>query len=177
MSYEYLIKQYANYIKSNIELVHCKVKELVDSLKAKEKEIRECNKPFIKVLKDDRLYFIYYGIPTGDQLWTFLNALVRISNNIVHLNEMEKKEAMGLNGIIKVYVNAECSRCSAALDTLYQVTLLNDKVKLEVIDVSFYEELMRGFNLEELPVIEVNEKIKVKGSGYSTALLLKSLRS
>ncbi|MCY0860693.1 MAG: glutaredoxin [Sulfolobaceae archaeon] len=172
MSYDYLLKQYSNYIKPNLEVVTCKSDKIFEKLNLKVEIEESCEKPYIKVLKNNRLYFTYYGIPSSYQLWSFMNALVRISNDLVHLSGPEREIASKLKGTIRVHVTPECSRCSAALDVLYQVAIINDQVKLEVIDDG---EKVR--DPEELPIIEVDGKVKVKGSGYSPILLLKSLGS
>ncbi len=172
MSYDYLLKQYSNYIKPNLEIVTCKSEKLFERMDIKVKVEEGCEKPYIKVLKNNRLYFTYYGIPSSYQLWSFMNALVRISNDLVHLNDSEREIASKLKGTIRVHVAPECSRCSAALEVLYQVAIINDQVRLEVID-----DEGKTRDPEELPIIEVDGKVKVKGSGYSPILLLKSLGS
>ncbi|EZQ07027.1 MULTISPECIES: thioredoxin family protein [Acidianus] len=175
MSYDYIIKQYLQVI-SNISIVQCKANEITDQLKEKIEieNIDSCNKPFIKVNKGKRTYFTYYGVPTMNELWPFLNALARISQEITQLDEKERELATQISGNIKLFVTPDCTKCPITAELLYQLPLINDKVVLEIIDVETYLELREKFRVMSVPKIVLDDKKELPG-GFPPHILLKML--
>lgn len=175
MSYDYVISQYINYIRG-LTIEGCKSDEILDYFKDKLNIISKegCDKPYIKVLKNKRLYFTYYGIPTENEFWPFLNALVRVSNDTIHLDEKEKELASKIAGNIKLFVTPDCTKCPIAAELLYQLPILNNNINLEIIDVTTYEDLGKKYRVLNVPKIVLNEKVEVPGS-FTPIIILKML--
>lgn len=174
MSYDEIIKQYSRSI-FGLTIEQCKqLDELLNNLSNNNSIITlDCYKPFIKVKKGDRTFFTYYGIPVINELWPFLNALARISNNVISLDEEEKKLALQLSGNLKLFVTPECTKCPIAAELLYQVVIVNNKLDLEVIDIGEYTEYMDKYRVLSTPKIIFNEK-EFPGS-FPPHILLKML--
>ncbi|MEM0092278.1 MAG: thioredoxin family protein [Saccharolobus sp.] len=176
MSYDQIIKQYLSAIKPNIKIIECKGDELLNQFKEflDVDELKECEKPLVKVKKDDRIYFTYYGIPVANELWPFLNALVRISNNVVNLDEKEMELAKLINGNIKLFVTPDCTKCPITAEFLYQVSQINHNVSLEVYDVTEYEDVKEKYRVLNVPKIVFNDKVEIPG-GFPTTMILKMM--
>ncbi|BBG23501.1 thioredoxin family protein [Sulfuracidifex tepidarius] len=178
MSYDPIVEQYLKAIKPNLSLTHCKAGDVLEPLNsvAEIKETEECDKPFIKVKRkdEDREIFTYMGVPMINEFWPFLNALVRTSNGLIHLEEKEREIASNLAGDVKLFVTPDCTKCPVAAELLYQVAIMNDKVKLEVIDSSVYDELAKKFRVMSVPKVVVNDKAEVPG-GFPPDILLKMI--
>ncbi|ARM76660.1 thioredoxin family protein [Acidianus manzaensis] len=174
MSYDYIIKQYSKSI-FGLSIEQCKQSEdIINNLSENNSIINaNCGKPFIKVKKGDRTFFTYYGIPAVNELWPFLNALTRISNNVINLDEEEKNLATQISGNLKLFVTPECTKCPIAAELLYQVSILNDKVNLEIIDIEEYNEYVDKYRVLSTPKIILNEK-EFPG-GFPPHILLKML--
>ncbi|AWR98330.1 glutaredoxin [Acidianus sulfidivorans JP7] len=174
MSYDYIIKQYSKSI-FGLSIEQCKQpEEIINNLSANNSIITSsCTKPFVKIKKGDRVFFTYYGIPAVNELWPFLNALARISNNVINLDEEEKKLAGQIAGNLKLFVTPDCTKCPIAAELLYQVSILNDKINLEIIDIDEYNEFIDKYRVLSTPKIIFNEK-EFPG-GFPPHILLKML--
>ena len=175
MSYDPIISQYSKFIKG-LTIEQCKADEVVDKLTEGNNIIEKdsCDKPYIKVLKNNRLFFTYYGIPTANELWPFLNSLIRVANNAVQLDEKEKAEAVKIRGNIKLFVTPDCTKCPIAAELLYQIPIVNESVSLEIIDVTEYEELGKKYRVLNVPKIVLNENVEIPG-GFPPHIILKML--
>ena len=175
MSYDNIIFQYAKFIKG-LTIEHCKNEELIQKLSDGNNVIEKegCDKPYVKVIKDDRVYFTYYGIPAVNELWPFLNSLLRISKGVVQLDEKEKEQAVKIKGNIKLFVTPDCTKCPIAAELLYQIPIVNSNVSLEIIDVTEYEEMGKKYRVLNVPKIVLNEAVEIPG-GFPPNIILKML--
>ncbi|MBW9140479.1 MAG: thioredoxin family protein [Candidatus Aramenus sp.] len=175
MSYDPVIRQYLNAI-NGITIEFCNAEDFVVSLKKEgvTLEAINCEKPTIRVRRGNRVYFTYRGIPQMNELWPFLNALVRVSNNVVHLDEKEMEMAKVIRGNVKLFVTPDCTKCPLAAELLYQLPIVNDNVDLEVIDVNDYPDLAKKFRVMSVPKIVLNEKAEIPGS-FPPHILLKMM--
>ncbi|AAY79756.1 thioredoxin family protein [Sulfolobus acidocaldarius] len=176
MSYDNIIREYTRAIKSNITIYYCDGEELINYLKdvVVTKQLEECQKPLIKVQKDNRTYFTYYGIPTANELWPFLNALARISNDIVQLDQKEIELAKGIRGNIKLFVTPDCTKCPITAEFLYQLVQINPDVTLEIFDVTEYEYEKEKYRVLSVPKIVFNERTEIPG-GFPSTIILKMM--
>ncbi|QKQ99223.1 glutaredoxin [Metallosphaera tengchongensis] len=176
MSYDYIIKQYIKMIK-DVKVRHCKATEFLSQLQGASIQIEEdnnCNNPELHVYAAGRKYFSYYGIPAVNELWPFLNALVRASTGVVQLDQQELEMAKKIRGNIKLFVTQDCTKCPIAAELLYQVALVNQNVTLEVIDSEMYDSLAKQFHVMNVPKIVLNEKTEIPG-GFPPNIVLKML--
>jgi alkyl hydroperoxide reductase subunit AhpF len=175
MSYEQIIKQYLTAI-HEITLEYCNADDFISFFLGSSIELKkiECKKPLIVVRKNGRIFFSYYGIPEINELWPFLNALVRISNNKVQLDSSEREIAATISGNIKLFVTPDCTKCPIAAELLYQLPIINEKINLEIIDITTYAELGEKYRVLSVPKIILNDKIELPGS-FPPNILLKML--
>jgi len=178
LSYDPIVEQYLKAIKPNLELIHCKAGDVLEAFErvVEVREVEECQKPFVEVKRkgEDEKLFSYLGVPMINEFWPFLNALVRASNNLIHLEEKEKEMAEKLTGDIKLFVSPDCTKCPVAAELLYQVALANRKVKLQIIDSTVYNDLADKFRVMSVPKIIVNDKTEVPG-GFPPDMILKMI--
>lgn len=174
MNYDNVIKQYSKAI-HGLTIEHCRQpEELINNLFGSNTLISlNCDKPLIRVKKGQRTLFTYYGVPAVNELWPFLNALIRASNGIINLDQEEKNLAIKISGNIKLFVTPQCTKCPIAAELLYQVAILNNKVDLEIIDVEEYEEYIEKYRVLSTPKIVFNGK-EFPG-GFPPQILLKML--
>ncbi|EHP68246.1 hypothetical protein MetMK1DRAFT_00026690 [Metallosphaera yellowstonensis MK1] len=176
MSYDYVIRQYLKAIK-DITLRHCKASDFVEFFRSESIRIEDegnCQKPEIHVYLSDGKYFSYYGIPSMNELWPFLNALVRGSTGAIQLDSEELQLAKKVKGDIKLFVTPECTKCPITAELLYQVALVNRNVKLEVVDSELYDDLSKKYRVMNVPKIILNEKVEIPG-GFPPHIVLKML--
>jgi len=175
MSYDCAVSQYINYI-HDLTIESCKGNEILDYFKDRLNIVskEDCDKPYIKVYKGNRLYFTYYGTPSVNEFLPFLNALVRISNNTIQLDDKEKELASKINGNVKLFVTPGCAKCPIAAELLYQLPIYNEKINLEIVDVEAYEDLGKKYRVLNVPKIILNEKVEVPGT-FPLTIILKML--
>ncbi|BCS94043.1 hypothetical protein L3N51_00385 [Metallosphaera sp. J1] len=176
MSYDSIVKQYVKVLR-NLKISHCKASELISQLSGASIEVEEsegCERPQIQVWSNGRRHFSYLGIPSMNELWPFLNALVRISTNTVQLDQQELDMAKMVRGNVKLFVTPDCTKCPIAAELLYQVALVNQNVELEIIDSEVYDDLAKKYHVMSVPKIVLNDKTEIPG-GFPPNIVLKML--
>ena len=176
MSYDSIVKQYLKVIK-DLKINHCKASELISQLSGANIQVEEnegCENPQIHVWSNGRKHFSYLGIPAVNELWPFLNALLRISTNTVQLDPQELDMAKMVRGNVKLFVTPDCTKCPIAAELLYQVALVNQNVELEIIDSETYDDLAKKYHVLSVPKIVLNEKTEIPG-GFPPNIVLKML--
>ncbi|AOL15537.1 glutaredoxin [Sulfolobus sp. A20] len=176
MSYDYIIKQYSSAIKPNVKILQCKGDDLFDNMKSflNIEKLNNCEKPVVKVVKDSRTIFTYHGLPIVNELWPFLNALVRLSNDVIHLEEKELELAKQIRGNLKLFVTPDCTKCPITAEFLYQVAQVNENINLEIYDVTEYEDVKEKYRVLSVPKIIYNDKVEIPGT-FPTLMILKMI--
>lgn len=172
MSYDAVFRSYAKYI-SQLEVKACGDNQLIQVLRGLGVQIvdeESCEKPTVEVYKNGRRHFKFVGSIDADTTWAILNLLVRISNGVVHLSPQEMDLVRDLDSAIRLYVDVGCVKCLELIDLLGQITLVNERTELEVLDLRSVPGEAERDKVVEAPKV-VYKGRKVDGNLPSMAVL------
>ena len=114
------------------------------------------NKPNIRFL----------GIPSGYEFSAFLEDIIHVSRNEVHLDLATAKKIAKINKNIniKVFVTPTCPYCPQAVHTAHMFAFVNPKIKSEMVEALEYRELATKHNVMAVPKVVINDKVEFEGA-------------
>ncbi len=107
-----------------------------------------------------------YGIPTGYELQTLIQAITNVSKGKTDLSEKTKGilADVKMPVHIQVFVTLTCPHCPEAAAIAHKLAIESDKVRADVIDSSEFPDLSMKYNVMGVPKIVINEKIEFMGA-------------
>lgn len=120
-----------------------------------------------------------YGMPTGYEFPTLLNAinLVSTANSELSNETKEKLTILSKPVHIQVFVTLTCPYCSSAVVTAHQMALENDNVKADMVNAQEFPQLAQKYNVFSVPKIVINETAQFEGSLPENAFVQKIVES
>jgi glutaredoxin-like protein len=108
----------------------------------------------------------FYGIPTGYEFATFLEAILRVSAGDSGLPDNLKKH---LEEIVKpvhilVFVTPTCPYCTRAAFTAIQMALENTNITSDIIEVTEFPQLGQKYGVMGVPKVVINEDHRFEGA-------------
>lgn len=116
-----------------------------------------------------------YGMPTGYEFLTLLNAIKMVSTANSELsNETKEKLTTLLKPVhIQVFVTLTCPYCSSAVVTAHRMALENDNVEADMVNAQDFPQLTQKYNVFAVPKIVINETTQFEGSLPENAFVQK----
>lgn len=120
-----------------------------------------------------------YGMPTGYEFPTLLNAIKMVSTANSELSNETKEKLTTLSKPvhIQVFVTLTCPYCSSAVVTAHQMALENDNVKADMVNAQEFPQLAQKYNVFSVPKIVINETTQFEGSLPENAFVQKIVES
>lgn len=133
--------------------------------------------PGIKIAKEDgspeqapqimigkRLH--YQTVPAGHELQPFIEALIAFSSNSSNTAEPIqpplKKEK--LPAVLTLFIAPQCTYCPAVVRQLIPLPLLDDEIKLTIIDGALFPEIAEPYKIQAVPTLLIDEQFRWTGS-------------
>jgi glutaredoxin-like protein len=117
--------------------------------------------PATVIATDDKDYGIkLYGIPTGYEFSTLLQAVKMISTETVEVPEDMVTQIKKIDKPVhlQVYVTPTCPHCPRAVAAAHIFAYLNDNIKAEMVEASEFPDLSTKYGVRGVPQIIINEK-------------------
>lgn len=131
--------------------------------------------PAIAVLgADDRDYGIrFYGIPSGYEFMSLLEALKLVSNAEHQLSEETLSYLDALEGDLhlQVFVTPTCPYCPRAVTLAHQLAFASEKVHADMIEANEFPHLSMRYNVMGVPRTVINEDTFIEGAAPEEMLL------
>jgi len=120
-----------------------------------------------------------YGMPTGYEFPTLLNAIKMVSASNSELSNETKEKLITLSKPvhIQVFVTLTCPYCSSAVVTAHRMALENDNVTADMVNAQEFPQLAQKYNVFSVPKIVINETTQFEGSLPENTFLEKVLES
>lgn len=120
-----------------------------------------------------------YGMPTGYEFPTLLNAIKMVStvNSELSNETKEKLTILSKPVHIQVFVTLTCPYCSSAVVTAHRIALENDNVKADMVNAQEFPQLTQKYNVFSVPKIVINETTQFEGSLPENAFVQKIVES
>lgn len=109
---------------------------------------------------------LFYGIPAGEEFPVFLEDLIHISNEEIHLPRDAKEIIEKINKKIDIYVfvTPTCPYCPIASHSAHMFAMINKNIRGIVIEATEFFELSGEFNVYAVPKIVILSDGKVLDS-------------
>jgi len=117
--------------------------------------------PHIEVIKNLQ----YFAVPAGHELDPFLEALAFKADNFTLLPKVIKDKIGGVDKSIslRLYISQNCAHCPRSVRDLIRLTIENELVNLEIIDVTLFRELAQMEDIQCLPTVLFGDEFRWSG--------------
>jgi len=108
----------------------------------------------------------YQAIPAGHELQPFLEMLIAFGSDSVNSAESAqtflKKEI--LPATLTLFIAPQCTFCPAVVRQLSPLPLLDDKIRLTIIDGTLFPEIAEPHKIQAVPTLLLDEQFRWTGS-------------
>ena len=108
-------------------------------------------------------------------MWVLVNYLVDLSNARYIMDNDARVAVMAIGEPvdIDVFVMANCDYSPPQVRWAYELAALNDKIKVRIIDVTFFPELATKYDISATPMTNINNRLRIRGAAQPDELLRK----
>lgn len=107
----------------------------------------------------------FYGIPSGMEFPSFIEAIVRISRGETDLSRSLEEEIKGIDKYIniQVFVTPSCPYCPKMVSSSYLFAMLNENIDSEAWEVIEFPFISEKYNVSAVPKIVINNIVSWEG--------------
>lgn len=118
----------------------------------------------------------FLGVPLGYEFSSLLEDILHASTGEFDLPKSIVREVSGINFDvdIKVFVTLTCPYCPVAVSTIHSFSLINPRIKGEMIDASLFPNLAFKYSVSAVPKTIINDYVEILGA-FPPELLLKKI--
>jgi len=116
---------------------------------------------------DDRDYGIrFYGIPSGYEFASLLEAIKTVSTGEIHLKPETKTflDSLSQEVHLQVFVTPTCPYCPGAVILAQQMAFTSPKVRADMIEATEYPHLAQRYQVMGVPRTVINESTFIEGA-------------
>jgi thiol-disulfide isomerase/thioredoxin len=108
---------------------------------------------------------IYHAIPEGPELAPFLEALSHVSDGPppVHPDIEARLKNLKAPCSLKLFIAPECPFCPKMVQALAPLALINDLVKLTIIDGLLFPEMAEPLDIKSAPTLLLDDRMRWTG--------------
>ena len=108
---------------------------------------------------------IYHAIPEGPELAPFLEALTHVSDGPppVHPDIEARLKNLKAPCFLKLFIAPECPYCPQMVMALAPLTLINELVKLTIIDGTLFPEMAEPLDIKSAPTLLFDDRMRWTG--------------
>lgn len=135
--------------------------------------------PGIVLRGRDRATFKFYGMPSGTEFPSFLDTIVDVSCSQILLSQESIKSLRKVKEDVRVrvFVAPTCPYSPMMARAAFQMSLVNPRVKSEVIEADEFPELARRYDVRAVPLTVIEDRIAVSGAVPEKALVEQVLKA
>lgn len=136
----------------------------IDKEKVKEYNIEKI--PAIVIMSDKDYGIRFYGLPSGYEFASLLEAVIMVSKQETGLKEesLQKIAKLSKPVHIQVFVTNTCPYCTNAVQFAHKLAFVSDNIRADEIDASEFVTLSQKYNVSSVPKVVINEKITFVGA-------------
>ena len=146
-----------------------------DTDEASVKELGIEQIPAVAVCGEKDYGIRFYGIPSGYEFSSLLNAILMVSTGIAKLLPETKAwlDKLEQDIHLKVLVTPTCPYCPPAVMLAQRFAYYSPRVKAEMIELSEFPHLSQRYGVQGVPRTVINEKDFLEGAAPEKMLLEK----
>jgi len=108
----------------------------------------------------------FYGIPSGYEFMSLVDAIIDVSTGNTNLTEKTKQVVKTLNAPvhIQVFVTPTCPFCSKAVRLAHQLAVESTYIRADMVESVEFPQLAQRYAVMSVPKVVMNEKIEFVGA-------------
>jgi glutaredoxin-like protein len=119
------------------------------------------------VIEGDKDYGIrFYGVPSGYEFNSLLNAMENVSRGSISLPGVIREDLDKLSKDIhvQVFVTPTCPHCPNAVKTAQNFAMYSSHIKADMIEISEFPDLAQKYQIMSVPKVVINENVDFVGA-------------
>jgi glutaredoxin-like protein len=122
--------------------------------------------PAIKVIGKRENGITFYGIPSGYEFMSLVEAIENVSKDEAKLSKKTKEILSTINKQvhIQVFVTPTCPYCPLSVKLSHNMALESKYIKADMIEVLEFPELGEKYSVEGVPKTVINDKVELEGA-------------
>ena len=176
------VKGYVENLKNSVDLViqngeHPKRQELCDFLKGisgvseklnfMEDDLESSRSPITFEIRSSQkpTGISFSGIPSGHEFNSLILAILQSGGSEIKLDENIKRSIESIDEDLQfeVFVSLSCHNCPEIVQTLNQFSLLNPRIKTEMIDGGLFQDTIEERGIQGVPSVYLNGEVFANG--------------
>ncbi len=108
----------------------------------------------------------FYGIPSGYEYMSLVEAIIDVSKGTTGLSPKTKEALRSLQKdvLIQVFVTPTCPYCTTAVRLAHQCALESPRVRGEMVEATEFPHLAQKYHVFGVPKTVMNETVSVEGA-------------
>lgn len=130
------------------------------------------------VIVSDKDYGIkFYGIPTGHEFSSLIQAIHMVSLGEIEMPDDFRKKLDSIDKAVhlQIFVTPTCPHCPQAVINSHMLALSNDNIKAEMVEAGEFPELSQKYGVRGVPQIVINEK-PVQAGAMPPQMILEEIK-
>lgn len=144
---------------------------LADKEKAEEYGVDKI--PAIVILGKKDYGIRFFGIPSGYEYMSLIEAIIDVSKGKTGLSQKTKDALKDIDKDIhlQIFVTPTCPYCSMAVRLGHQFALESSRIKADMVESTEFPHLAQRYNIFGVPKTVVNENVFIEGAVPEEAFL------
>ena len=143
------------------------ISEVSDKLNFKEEDLDSCRSAITFEIRtnDEPTGISFSGIPSGHEFNSLILAILQSGGSEIKLDENIKRSIESIDEDLQfeVFVSLSCHNCPEIVQTLNQFSLLNPKIKTEMIDGGLFQDTIEERGIQGVPSVYMNGEVFANG--------------
>ncbi len=108
----------------------------------------------------------FFGIPSGYEYTSFIEAIIDVSKGKTSLSQNTKDalKAIEKDIHIQVFVTPTCPYCTTAVRFGHQFALESSRIKADMVESTEFPHLAQKYNVFGVPKTIINESVSIEGA-------------
>ncbi|OGO51627.1 MAG: hypothetical protein A2148_10320 [Chloroflexi bacterium RBG_16_68_14] len=121
----------------------------------------------------------FFGIPSGNEFPTFIEAIIDLSKPRVEAGGERAKQLKKLkeNVSLTVYVTPTCPYCPGVVRAAYRLALASPRIEAAAVEIAEFPRLAQQLGVRAVPLTVINDRATIAGAVDEAGLLEAALKA
>jgi alkyl hydroperoxide reductase subunit F len=135
--------------------------------------------PATAVLGDKDYGIRFYGLSAGYEFTSIVESILLVSTRMSGLDPQIEKLVKNIKEKVhlKIFVTLTCPYCPRMVHVADQFALVNENIRVDMIEASQFPELAQKYNVRGVPMTVINEKHSFEGALSPAKVYLEVLKA
>ena len=164
---QYILKVIASENNSERDNLVSLISDLSDTSDKISVEVESGDSLELKIYKNGApAGFLFKAVPTGHEFTTLLLGILNLDGKGKNFpDDLVANRIKALKGdiLIKSFISLTCTNCPEVVQTINMMTIINPRIRHEIIDGALYEEEAKALNIQAVPTVFAGDKLLTVG--------------